>query len=247
MKSVIPRLDTLPHAQRALWPRLSAFASDFVLYGGTALSLQAGGRISVDFDFFSPLPLGIDRLPKRFPILQGAVLRHRAEDTATFGVPSGNETVAFSFFGSMGFGRVSEPVRFSDNGLIAAGLLDLAAQKIKVIQQRAEAKDYLDLHLLLSLGISIEDTLGAAKAMYPEFNPAISLKALSYFGDVSRLPESIQRELKDAASRVRDVPELQRLSASLLPDPVSIDRPKAIEEVQQPERRIGPREPELEI
>jgi hypothetical protein len=247
VKSAIPRLGTLPQAQRALWPRLSVFRSDFVLYGGTALSLQAGGRISVDFDFFSPRPLELDPLAKRFPILQGAVLRHRAQDTATFAVQSEGETVAFSFFGNLGFGRVSDPIRFSDNGLLAAGLLDLAAQKIKVIQQRAESKDYLDIHLLFSMGVSLEDALGAALALYPEFNPAISLKALSYFGDVPGLPESIQRDLEEAASRVRDIPKIQRRSTSLLPDADSIDRSREAGEAPETGRAIRRSEPELEI
>ena len=38
-----PRLDILPESQRRLWPELDAVPSDFVLYGGTALALQATG------------------------------------------------------------------------------------------------------------------------------------------------------------------------------------------------------------
>jgi hypothetical protein len=37
-----------------LLPALSAF-SGFYLAGGTALALQIGHRVSVDFDFFSPV------------------------------------------------------------------------------------------------------------------------------------------------------------------------------------------------
>lgn len=49
-----PRLDVLPPAQQALWPRLRAAAGlGFVLYGGTAIALRLGHRASVDFDFFS--------------------------------------------------------------------------------------------------------------------------------------------------------------------------------------------------
>jgi hypothetical protein len=129
---------------------------------------------------------------------------------------------ALSFIGNLGFGRVSDPIRFFDNGLFAAGLLDLAAQKIKVIQQRAEAKDYLDLRLLCSRGVSVEDMLGAARALFPEFNAAVSLKALSYFGDVPGLPEIVKRDLEKAASCVRDIPTIQRRSASLLPGSDSI-------------------------
>jgi hypothetical protein len=48
-----PRLDILPESQRQLWPELDAVPYGFVLYGGTALALQLGHRVSEDFDFFS--------------------------------------------------------------------------------------------------------------------------------------------------------------------------------------------------
>jgi hypothetical protein len=48
-----PRLDILPESQRQLWQELDAGPSDFVLYGGTALALQFGHRMSEYFDFFS--------------------------------------------------------------------------------------------------------------------------------------------------------------------------------------------------
>jgi predicted nucleotidyltransferase component of viral defense system len=167
VNAVVPRLEVLPTPQRILWPKLSVVGSDFVLYGGTALSLQLGGRISVDFDFFTAKPLDYVQLSKRLPFLRGAVLQQQQSvDTATFVIGSGSDTVAISFLASLGFGRVSEPVCFADNGLFAAGLLDLAAQKVKVIQQRAEAKDYLVIHKLLSEGITMEMALGAAQALY---------------------------------------------------------------------------------
>lgn len=167
MNAVRPRLETLPPAQQILWPKLSVIGSDFVLYGGTALSLQVGGRTSVDFDFFTLRPIDHDRLAKQFPFLQGARLQQRAVDTATFVIGEGSGTVEMSFFGGLDFGRVSEPVCFADNGICAGGLLDLAAQKIKVIQQRAQAKDYQDIHKLLSEGITLEMALGAAQALFP--------------------------------------------------------------------------------
>jgi len=218
VNSLRPRLEVLPPAQRALWPRLSEVASDFILYGGTALSLQVGGRTSIDFDLFSDRPLDHEHLVKRFSFLQDGKLRKQARDTAIFVVGTGSEAVSISFFGDLKFGRVSEPVRFIDNGLFAAGLLDLAAQKMKVIQQRAEVKDYLDIRRLLSEGITLEMALGAAQALYPEFNAAISLKALSYFGDVSRLAPEIQRDLRMTASRVRAIAPIARQSPNLRPN-----------------------------
>jgi hypothetical protein len=247
VNAVVPRLETLPPAQRDLWPRLAAVGSDFVLYGGTALSLQVGGRTSVDFDFFTAEPLDHDRLAIQFPFLHGALLRHRPVDTATFFVGSGRDAVAVSFFGSLVFGRVSEPIRFADNGIFAASLLDLAAQKMKVIQQRAAAKDYLDIHKLLSEGVTLEMALGAARALYPEFNPNISLKALSFFGDVSGLPQNAQRDLRIAASRVRDIATIRILDSSILPSLGSIALDPEIGDSLKPNRPMERNDPELEL
>ncbi|MFT4276024.1 MAG: nucleotidyl transferase AbiEii/AbiGii toxin family protein [Rhodopseudomonas sp.] len=53
-----PCLEVLPEAQRQIWPLLG-FSSglNFVLYGGTAVALHLGHRVSVDFDFFRSEPL----------------------------------------------------------------------------------------------------------------------------------------------------------------------------------------------
>jgi hypothetical protein len=217
MKEVAPHLDTLPLAQRKLWPKLSAVGRDYILYGGTSLSLQVGGRVSIDFDLFTPDTLSLEELRNRFDFLARARLRRSAANTAIFAIGEGSESIAISFFGGLSFGRVGEPIRFSDNGVIGAALIDLAAQKIKVIQQRAEAKDYLDIHRLLSCGVSLPNMLGAAVALFPEVNPAISLKALSYFEDVGMVPESVQRDLINAAAAVRDIPRVPILAESILP------------------------------
>ena len=65
-----PRLDILPDSQRELWPELDAVPSDFVLYGGTALALQLGHRVSEDFDFFSSAGFDPDRLQSRLPFFR---------------------------------------------------------------------------------------------------------------------------------------------------------------------------------
>jgi hypothetical protein len=117
----------------------------------------------------------------------------------------------------------------ADNGIIAAGLLNLAAQKMKVIQEGAGANDYEDIHMLLSGGISLELAMGAARALYPEFNPAVSLKALSYFGDVANLPMEKQRDLKAAAAKVREIAQMLRPDDSLLPDSNSSTKTRRIE------------------
>jgi hypothetical protein len=68
---------------------------------------------------------------------------------------------------------------------------------------RAEAKDYLDLDMLVTKGgISLPTAITAAQALYgASFNPQITLKALSYFedGDLHTLPEESKSRLARAA------------------------------------------------
>ena len=241
---MLPKLETLPDAQRQFWPHFAAVGSEFVLYESTALSLQVGGRRSVDFDFFTSRSLDVERLAKQMPFLKNAQLRNRANDAATFMVGGG---IAVSFFGSLGFGRVGVPTQYPDVGIYAASLPDLAAQKVKVIQQRAEAKDYLDIHKLLSVGISLETALDAARALFPEFNAAISLKALAYFKDVPHLPTEIQRDLIASASRVGAIAPVSKQSESLLPGDESIVRSPDFENIPLPPPEARRQEPELEI
>ena len=218
MKTVTPRLETPPPSQRNLWHKLGPVGDHFVLYDGTALSLQLGGRQSIDFDFFTPHTVDADALSKSLPFLNGASLVQRANSTATFSINC-PEPVKVSFFGGLDFGRVDEPQCFSDNRMIVAGLLDLAAQKVKVVQLRAEKKDYVDVCTLLRNGVTLERALGAAQSLYPEFNPMVTLKALTFFddGDLGTLDESSRSLLIAAVSNVRDVPLVPRLGKSLLP------------------------------
>ena len=114
--------------------------------------------------------------------------------------------VTVSFFGGLPLSRVADPALAGSNGPLVASLLDLAATKVKVVQDRAEAKDYVDVARLLAEGIPLRDALAAAFAVYGfTFNPLLSLKALAYFGD-GDLP-SLPKETRDALGRaVRDTP-----------------------------------------
>jgi len=58
--------------------------------------------------------------------------------------------------------------------------MDLAGFKVAVVTQRAELKDYVDVHALLTKGnIPLAEMLAAAAIIYgTEFSPLLSLKAL---------------------------------------------------------------------
>ncbi len=178
VKRIQPRIDVLPSAQRRFWPELAATPSHFVLYGGTALSLRLGGRQSEDFDFFTNSTIDANDLAATLSFLRGAELVQAAPMTATFLVDR-DGPVKLSFFGGLILGRVDEADMCADTGVRVASLLDVAAQKVRVVQVRAERKDYLDLETLLEHGVTLSRALGAASALYASFAPLPTLKALS--------------------------------------------------------------------
>jgi hypothetical protein len=93
------------------------------------------------------------------------------------------------------------------------------ARKLRLILQRVEAKDYLDIAALMKSGLSLADGLSAARALYGQaFQPAESLKALVYFqgGDLSSLSPEVRQTLVQASSRVRDLPSAKTISSKLL-------------------------------
>jgi hypothetical protein len=211
-----PRLDVLPAPQRRLWSELARTPPEFVLYGGTALALRLGHRQSVDFDFFGNRALDPNALTLAIPFLVGATVTQREPNTLSCTVDRGGP-VKLSFFGVPALPRLRAPSIAADTGLRIASLLDLAGTKARVVQMRAEARDYLDIAAVLDDGrIDLPTALAAARAMYgTEFNPQITLKALAYFdeGDLQKLPRAVKDRLAEAVRAV-DLDRLPTVTAS---------------------------------
>ena len=177
----------------------------FVLYGGTALALRLGHRQSIDFDFFGRETFEPGHLLDQLPFLRDATIVQQAPSTLGV-VVDRDGPVRLSFFGVPGIVRLRSPDVAEDIGLNVASLLDLAGTKASVVQQRAEAKDYLDIHAILADGrIDLPTALAAARAIYgAQFNPLPTLKALAYFadGDLRTLPAATKRHLARVAGGV---------------------------------------------
>lgn len=217
------QLGILPAEQRKLWPALRRTGElGFVLYGGTAIALRLGHRVSVDFDFFCDLPLDRDALCAALPFLSQAVALQDQGNTWVLQAPTATAhepTVKLSFFGTIGFGRVGQPDLTDDGVLYVASLADLMATKLKVILQRAEAKDYRDIAAMLMAGVSLPHGLAHARLLFgPNFQPSESLKALVYFndGDLHTLTPAEKTTLVRAAKAVRALPDVSLRSQRLL-------------------------------
>jgi hypothetical protein len=205
-----PKTEILPKAQQEIWPLLApAPGLSFVLYGGTAVALYLGHRISVDFDFFRAEPFAKKGIETSFAFMRDAQTIQEDENTLVVIAPMQSGPVKVSFFGGMAIGRINEPLRTRDATLLVASPEDLLATKLKAIMDRAEAKDYRDISVLLSAGISLETALGAFAKMYGK-DPGLPLRAMGFFrdGDLPSLPKSDQDVLRQARDRVSEIPDV---------------------------------------
>jgi hypothetical protein len=220
LKAFHPRLEILPDVQRRLWSTLAPLAQlGWVLYGGTAIALRYGHRVSVDFDFFSAQPLDRQALGQALPWLASARVLQDQPETLTLLTPDTADVgVKVSFFGGLTIGRVADP-EISDDGIaLVASPLDLLATKLKVLLQRAEKKDYLDVATLLEANLPLAEGLAAASALYgPAFPPEEALKAIVFFadGDLPELPIAVRRRLEATVLTVEALPRLERRGRDL--------------------------------
>jgi predicted nucleotidyltransferase component of viral defense system len=199
-----PKLSVLAKPQRSLWEKLQETPKSFVLYGGTAMALRLGHRQSEDFDFFSNEVFVPADLLSRIGYLRSVRIDQRGDNTLTVMADCAGP-VKISFFGNLGMARVADPDIAEDTELQIASLLDLTATKVKTIQQRAEWKDYRDVLAAIDAGVRLEEAIAAAQAIYgARFNPLLTLKALTYFGDgnLKELTREEQQKLRHASSSI---------------------------------------------
>lgn len=163
-----------------IFPKLSGFA-DFCLAGGTALALQIGHRVSVDFDFFSKEPIDKNLLIKLKKIFSDRefVLSVSNKDELTVFID--NTKLTFIYY----------PFPFGDhcvqfNGVNLLSLKEIAATKAYTIGRRGSFRDYVDLYFVFSENhASLKEILEMAEKKYGgEFNSRLFLEQLIYFEDI---------------------------------------------------------------
>jgi len=161
-------------------PALPAFEG-FYLAGGTALALQIGHRVSVDFDFFSPDPIAgallatAERIFAPEPV---APLVDNA-DQLTFLVRGVKLTfLSYPF-------PLLEPL-VSLDGLPALSVREIAATKAYTIGRRGTYKDYIDLYFILAEGkATLTEVIAMAERKFgATFNSRLFAEQLLYLDDV---------------------------------------------------------------
>lgn len=174
--------EVLDKKRKALLPALGAFKNDFYLAGGTALALQLGHRISVDFDFFTNVDFDTVALYEHIEKIFGPVARTQ-ESPNTLAIIVG-EDIKASFM-AYRYPLLEECVETEH--LRLASIADIGCMKLSAIVSRAELKDYVDLYCILK-NISLSDLLAKLAKKIPALDRNLVLKALVSFDDVGKDP-----------------------------------------------------------
>ncbi len=173
--------EVLTPASKNLFAGLSAFRDDFYLAGGTALALQIGHRISIDFDLFSAAPIK-KTLLQRVEQYTGTpleILVNNSRELTVIGGGVKHTFLHYPFPVILPF-AVQKPVNLLSPK-------EILATKAYTIGRRGVFKDYLDLYFGLRGTIgSLTDVMDIARQKYAEaFNDRLFLEQLLYMEDVS--------------------------------------------------------------
>jgi hypothetical protein len=172
--------ESLTKEAKGLLPGFGRFEG-FYLAGGTALALQIGHRVSVDFDFFSfePLPDGLLRKVKR--------VFENHQISVTYSVPEQLNVVIdgvkVTFF-NYPYKNIYSTIPYK--GIFLASVEEIALMKAFSIGKRLSFKDYTDWYfMLLEKRVSLEGVISAAEKKFgADFNDRLFLGQLVSMEDV---------------------------------------------------------------
>ncbi|MBI4057506.1 MAG: nucleotidyl transferase AbiEii/AbiGii toxin family protein [Elusimicrobia bacterium] len=160
---------------------------NFYLAGGTALALQRGHRISLDFDFFS-LKKTLDipereTLKKVLSTLKGFRIREEKEGTL-HALAMGIEITFLHY----PYPILRRPSKW--NGLQIASLPDIGLMKIGAIIGRGSRRDFRDLREICRIH-NLESLLKSAESKFASSEDFLfqAAKALVYFDDAQSQPD----------------------------------------------------------
>ncbi len=150
---------------------------DFILVGGTALSLKLGHRISIDIDLFSDKPYDENNLVNHLISEYQFELDFIAKNTIK-GEINGVQIDCISHQ----YHWIEKPV--IEENIRLAGSLDIAAMKLNAIAGNGtRIKDFIDV-AFLSEKLSFNNMIEAYRQKYNS-NPIIPVKSITYFDDIN--------------------------------------------------------------
>lgn len=150
---------------------------NFMLVGGTALSLQIGHRKSIDIDMFSEQPFDAEELSLILKNSFNFYANNRFKNALMGTIQDIKTDVITHQY------KWIRPL-LDEEGIRMASLEDIAAMKLNAIAGNgSRLKDFVDIAFLSSC-FSLQQMLDFFEEKYPNNNSVIALKSLCYFDDI---------------------------------------------------------------
>ncbi|MEK7583274.1 MAG: nucleotidyl transferase AbiEii/AbiGii toxin family protein [Patescibacteria group bacterium] len=162
--------------QRKLLPLVKYFSKDFSLVGGTAVALQIGHRLSVDFDLFTEKDFDngmiADQINKVAPIEK---VQTDQEGQYTLYI-NGVQFTFMKYRFKIPYDRaLRDIIKMPD-------LVTLGAMKLHALGRRAKWKDYVDLYFIIKDYHSIPELIARSRELFGnEVNETDMRAQLQYF------------------------------------------------------------------
>lgn len=182
--------EALKSKQKEIFEKLRNFP-EFYLAGGTALALQMGHRISVDFDLFSDREIPevlLDKINKVFDGFEIKIVINHSEQLSLM-----IDGVKIDFV-KYNFPLVTDFVDF--NGVKMISPKEIAPMKAYALNYRGTLKDYIDLYFILKEKYAtLEEIKTLAEKKYGhKFDFRLFLEQLLYLKDISEEPIEFLKE-----------------------------------------------------
>ena len=151
---------------------------EFYLVGGTSLALQLNHRNSIDIDLFTG-----------HEFENNIIIDYLASNALAMDVLYNFRNTIIGYikkvkvdFITHNYPLVLPPI--NEEGITYLSLQDIAAMKLNAISNSGKRlKDFIDIYFLLE-HFSMNEMIGFYATKYPNFNPLIALRAVSYFDDI---------------------------------------------------------------
>ncbi len=183
-------LEAIESGQKKILYSLKRF-SEFYLVGGTALALQMGHRISVDFDMFSTEKIPLNLLGKIERVFKNSKISVVVKTPSQLSVKVDGvkiDFVSYPFPPILGF------ISFEKINMLK--IPEIAAMKAQTLGRRPALKDYIDLYFILKdEGLDLNKIIKIADNKFKEeFNARLFLEQLVYLQDVGDIKINFIKE-----------------------------------------------------
>lgn len=174
------------------------YLSQFLLVGGTGLSLQIGHRISVDLDMFSTNDFDTTELKgvlqSDFSSFQTVFERSNSLITQIEGVKV--DFIRFKY----GFNYAS----IEEKRIRLANIGDIAPMKLDALSARGRKKDFYDLYFLMKR-MPLPEILNLYQSKYQHTTIFHVIKSINYFVDAEADADPIVFQKNLTWQKVKDV------------------------------------------